>query len=724
MLVRAFRITDRIGNAFLRIGAWSAMTMVEQAAYLKSGLFGIINTSARAVSALVMLGVSTVLGTAHSAQQAYEVTQEAAARRQQKMVQRAVEAERKPTIIKDPLLAQNRALSAFAVLLLLILLAVVVLQTNNKEKNTLPASGGGAWPEALDTTVPTALFPTPIPSQTPVPDPLRVGGSLVYTLRQNGQDDLWVISVGESGPLRLTNSPADERDPAWSPDGTRIAFASNRDGNWELYIMQVDTGAITRLTYTPGFEGAPSWSPDSAYLTYEGYSAETQDLDVYIISSDPARAATEGALRATFTPGPDIEPAWGPDGRHIAFTSWRTGNQDIFILSLDADGGDSRAVDLTNTSDVNEDYAAWSHDGASVAYSANVDGVEGVWVKPVQQPEASPILVGRGRMPAWAPNDGSIVYTLDYGRQTQILAGTIGSFGAATAAVALSDRATDPDWTKTPLPGPLVAGGGVPASPDTSGPLYVENERLQATGHYGMAPLNGVTAPQAYLSDRVNDSFEALRRRVLEKVGYDFLGTLEDAFWAQDRLPDPGEPRQNWHYAGRAFAIDRDLVYAGYPTPIEVVREDVEVNTYWHVYVRVVDAAQNGSLGEPLRRMPWDFAARSSGAVEDYERGGRLKDSVPPGYYVDLTQLAEDYGWERLPAQRTWQYNFGAIQFWEFVKTDGLGWEAAMLELYSPAELQSFLSEATHVPPPPPLPSPSPTEEVERTPTPIPPDVQ
>ncbi len=728
MLVRAFRVTDRLGNALLRIGAWSAMSVVEQAAYLKNGLFGILLTTWRVVAGSVMLAILTVTGTARRTRQAYEVVEATSARRQERMAQRAAEAELKPTIAEDPLRAQNRALSALAVLLLLVLLTFVVLQTTGKDDEQVPAGAGASWPEARGTAPPTALFPTPLPTATPVPDPLRVGGSLVYTLRENGQEDLWAISVGEGSPLRLTNDPADDRDPAWSPDGTRIAFTSHRDGNWELYLLQIDTGAITRLTYTPGFEGAPTWSPDGAFIAYEGYTNDTQDLDIYIISADPARAASEGALRATFTPGPDTEPDWSPGGRQIAFTSWRSGNQDIYILSLDADGGDALAVNLTATPDTDEDYPAWNHDGSQIAYSASLDGVEGVYVKAVQQPQA-PTLIGRGRMPAWAPNDGSVVYTLDYygaenGWQSQILAGAIGGFGAATDAIALANRATDPDWTPAVLPRQLIISGGVSPGPQTAGPLYTESEYVQASGRFGMAALNGVVAPQAYLSDRVNNSFEAMRLRVLERAGYDFLGTLSDAFWHQDRPPEPGEPRQNWHYAGRAIAFNRDLVYAGEPAPIEVMREDTEVNTYWRVYVRVVSNAQNGALGEPLRRLPWDFAARSSGSVEDYERGGRLKDRVPAGYYVDLTQIAEDYGWQRLPAQRTWQRDFSAIQFWELVKTGGLNWETAMLELYTPEELQNFLSEATRVPPPPPLPTQSPTPAVRRTATPLPPDLQ
>jgi Tol biopolymer transport system component len=230
--------------------------------------------------------------------------------------------------------------------------------------------------------------------------------------------------VGESGPIRLTNSPADERDPAWSPDGRLLAFASNQEGNWELYILTMDTGAITRLTYSQGFEGAPTWSPDGAWIAYEGYYTDTEDLDIYLISSDPGRAAEEGSIRATFTPGPNRSPVAG-EGRYLAFSSWRTGSQDIYLLSLDADGGDALAVNLTNTPAINENYPAWSHDGSRIAFSAIVNGVEGVYVTPAfQQPSGTPTLIGRGKMPAWAPNDGSLIYALDYGSQ-RLIAGQL-----------------------------------------------------------------------------------------------------------------------------------------------------------------------------------------------------------------------------------------------------------------------------------------------------------
>jgi TolB protein len=199
------------------------------------------------------------------------------------------------------------------------------------------------------------------------------------------------------------------------------------------------------------------------------------------------------------------------------------------------------------------------------------------------------------------------------------------------------------------------------------------------------------------LSDRVDNSFNALREQANEIAGWDFLGQLEDAFWPIDRLPQPGEERRNWLMTGRAFAINRNLI-VGFPARIEIVREDVDIYTEWRVYVRVAEEDQSGGRGEPLRRMPWDFASRNQGDIDAYNNGGRLRAEMPSGYYVDLTELAADYGWSRMPAGNDWRANFNAVNYWLYNKPDGLDWYNAMLEIYTVSQLGGFAPQATVVP--------------------------
>jgi hypothetical protein len=156
-----------------------------------------------------------------------------------------------------------------------------------------------------------------------------------------------------------------------------------------------------------------------------------------------------------------------------------------------------------------------------------------------------------------------------------------------------------------------------------------------------------------------------------------------------NRLPEPGEERRNWLMTGRAFAFNRNTI-VGFPAPVEIIREDIGVETYWRVFVRVADEAQSGQLGEPLRALPWDFLAREQRDVQAYDEGGRLRAEVPPGYYVDLTQIAADYGWERMPAGGEWRANINAVNYWMFRKPDGMDWLTAMRELYSEGALINF----------------------------------
>jgi TolB protein len=99
-------------------------------------------------------------------------------------------------------------------------------------------------------------------------------------------------------------------------------------------------------------------------------------------------------------------------------------------------------------------------------------------------------------------------------------------------------------------------------------------------------------------------------------------------------------------------------------------------------------ARQDGSLGEPLHQAPWDLKARQAGGLAARE-GGQVSQDVPLGYYVDFTELAADYGWERVPASNRWRHQWADINWWQFQKPEGLNWLQAMLELYQLDQIEA-----------------------------------
>jgi TolB protein len=742
MLVRAYRISDKLGVVLLKSGA-GLSTMVLEGIHqvvltAQSGTGNILRLVALLVLSLfaglrwIVVGISTQtkrvlggLGTiliwifGHLSRLVGGILAIAggAARRigragirvsgraggsvsgqaSRAMARRSARAEMDVGLAEDPLRVQNRILSVMVVIFLVALIAIVIWATSNQDTGIPVPSGIADLGSGNDDTTPqedqaAPSVVTPVPTATELPEVLQARGSLAYVVRERGQTDIWAAEVGSLTPIRIIGSPEDDRDPAWANHSMRLAYASRQeDSNWDIYIYDLITDTTTRMTYNLAFEARPKWSPDDAYLIYESYQADTH-LDLFVMRSDPN--ASEGPTRlAASSDSADFSPAWSPDLRHIAFVSWREGNQDIYIFSLDT----QETYNLTRTPNRHEDYPSWSPDGQYLAFSAVEAGIETVFVQEADNPNAQAVAFRRGRTPAWSPSGGdisSIVFAVDASDSTFLTVAPFGESGVATEVIQAASGATMPVWTSAPLPPALVNSGGVDLA--ITEPLY--NEQVDTTGGdppYGLGTLINISGVEpAYLSDRVNDSFNALRERVNEVTGIDFLDTLSDAWWDLDHRPQPGEPNQNWHRTGRAFSFNRNLV-AGFPPPIEVVREDTDLQTFWRIYVRVADEAQTGQLGEPLRRMPWDFQSRDRGDVEAYEQGGRLRDEIPSGYYVDLTQIAEDYQWMRVPAGSDWRDNFNARNFWTFQKRDGLTWYDAMREIWAESQLGGWVPTAT-----------------------------
>jgi Tol biopolymer transport system component len=161
--------------------------------------------------------------------------------------------------------------------------------------------------------------------------------------------DIWLMNVNGSGLVQLTQT-GHESSPAWSLDGSRIAFESTRDGNSEIYVMRADGSGITRLTHRMANDYDPAWSPDGSKIAFDSKPPGCcGNFDIYLMNADGS-----AVTRLTRDPHDDSGPAWSPDGSRIVFDSDRSGKTEIYLMNSNGRG----VIRLTNAA---EDFSpAWT----------------------------------------------------------------------------------------------------------------------------------------------------------------------------------------------------------------------------------------------------------------------------------------------------------------------------------------------------------------------------
>ena len=227
-------------------------------------------------------------------------------------------------------------------------------------------------------------------------------GQIVFTFLRDGNAEIYVMDADGGNQENLTNHLAYDGGPDWSPDGTKIAFASNRDGGpFQIHVMDADGKNMSRLTDGPGEKVHPDWSPDGGKIAFsvEDWVDHIDHIDLMDADGRNREKLEDQALY----------PSWSPDGKQIAFVSSRDGLGEIYTIGVGGQGLKRVTQDL-----VGKLSPSFSPNGRRIAYEAHHEEFHHIFVVGAD---------GRNRVrlthheehhsgPAWSPDGGVIAYSV------------------------------------------------------------------------------------------------------------------------------------------------------------------------------------------------------------------------------------------------------------------------------------------------------------------------
>jgi Tol biopolymer transport system component len=211
------------------------------------------------------------------------------------------------------------------------------------------------------------------------------GRFIVYVAEEGGDADIFLMRIGGDNPINLTaDSPAADVHPAFSPDGSRIAFRSEREGGG-VFVMGATGESVRRLT---DFGFNPAWAPSGNRLVVADEPSDRSPRSREVISRLHVVDAASGASEVVPGDADRVQPSWSPGGQRIAFwgIQGQAGQRDLGTVR--PDGSDASALTLDPALDWNP---VWSPDGRFVYFSSDRGGSLNLWRIPIDEPTGQPM---------------------------------------------------------------------------------------------------------------------------------------------------------------------------------------------------------------------------------------------------------------------------------------------------------------------------------------------
>lgn len=272
-------------------------------------------------------------------------------------------------------------------------------------------AAGGVYLGVAPSVAPRGEQVTGAPEADQAPEPPKLSGSLVYDGEvSEEQYRIFVLDLETGVETQLTNGVDNDFSPAWSPDGSRVAFtrwpvqtgaADEAQLAGDIYVMAQDGTGVSGIVVDDLVEWGSSWSPDGTkLLTTVGKPTDFYTLEVAVMGADG-----KDLVELTANGIPDARPEWSPDGSQIVFVSGAS--DDTHVMIVNADGSNAREV--TPHPGMYSD-PAWSPDGEHIAFLMGPGGGDGVLMVVDVGGSEMRELAAAAMPPVWSPDGDWLLF--------------------------------------------------------------------------------------------------------------------------------------------------------------------------------------------------------------------------------------------------------------------------------------------------------------------------